>query len=257
VKQHSHVAQFHKAAIPLNTTLTAGLSSEILLSPDTLFNMQQYIHRRIDTKSSEFRLLRIEKSLDETSPINITLRHAQLDEEESQFNALSYAWGDESPTYEVHIDDAVTKGSFHVRRNLYDFFCAVPRTTDTLTEWIWIDQICIDQTHHAEKCHQVGQMGWLYSTAKATISWPGTLRTAQDVPLNGDEEAFSSFMTKQENYPLLGYDMEDPDMVNAHRLAKGPLHDLIRSTYWSRTWIIQEIALAQHGLVLVNDELWL
>jgi hypothetical protein len=40
-------------------------------------------------------------------------------------------------------------------------------------------------------------------------------------------------------------------------LAKGPLHDLIRSTYWSRTWIIQEIALAQHGLVLVNDELWL
>jgi hypothetical protein len=91
VKQHSHVAQFHKAAIPLNTTLTAGLSSEILLSPDTLFNMQQYIHRRIDTKSSDFRLLRIEKSLDETSPINITLQHAQLDEAKGQFSALSYA----------------------------------------------------------------------------------------------------------------------------------------------------------------------
>ncbi|KAF3035529.1 hypothetical protein E8E12_001283 [Didymella heteroderae] len=129
--------------------------------------MQEHRHRRIDTKTSEFRLSHIEKSNDATSPIDITLRHAQLDEEAGQFNALSYAWSEESPTYEVYIHDGVTKDAFRVRQNLYDFLCTVRKMTK-LTEWIWIDQICIDQTQNDEKCHQVSQMGQLYSTAKST-----------------------------------------------------------------------------------------
>ena len=108
--------------------------------------MQEYKHRRLNTSSTECRLLRIKKSRDESSPIHITLRHAYLDvegekydvnsgeEEEIRqvftrgafgekrgFNALSYAWGAEHPT-----DDAMT-GSFRVRQSLYDFLCNVRR----------------------------------------------------------------------------------------------------------------------------------
>jgi hypothetical protein len=91
--------------------------------------MQPYKHRRIDTKSSEFRLLRIEKSVDETSPSSITLRHAQLDQVEGQFNALSYTWGGEHPTYEVVIKDGDNSGSFRVCQSLYDSSCAFRRLT--------------------------------------------------------------------------------------------------------------------------------
>jgi hypothetical protein len=217
--------------------------------------MQEYKHRPLDTKSSEFRLLRIEKSIDETSPINLTLRHAYVNEEEGKFNALSYAWGDESPTYEVHIDDGVTRGSFHVRQNLYDYLCTARSLSDNwTTEWIWIDQVCIDQSHHAEKCHQVGQMGQLYSTANATISWPGRLREESDMLVKENDEEFESFIYRLADDPLENYGFDA--VANAQRLAKGPLHDLIRSPYWSRTWIVQEIVLARQRHVLINEELW-
>lgn len=227
--------------------------------------MQQYTHRRIDTTSSEFRLLRIEKSLDETSPISITLRHAQLDEEEDQFNALSYAWGDESPTYEVVIHDGTTKGSFRVRQNLFDFLCTSRRMTGDLTEWIWIDQICIDQSDNQEKCHQVSQMGQLYSTAKATVSWPGRLQIEDDVQLaDNDDRKESLPPTTEKDSMQLSKEvsaeyrskLQDEDPLPVHRLANAPLYELICSPYWSRTWIIQEIALARVCHVVINDELW-
>jgi len=67
--------------------------------------MQKYKHQRIDTKSSEFRLLQIQKSVDEASHTNITLRPAQLDEKGGESNALSYAWGGQNPQHEINIDD--------------------------------------------------------------------------------------------------------------------------------------------------------
>lgn len=250
------MAQLHKAATPLILTSRACQSGLRTISK-IFINMQEYKHRRIDTKSSEFRLLRVEKSLDERSPINITRRHAQLNEEEGLFNALSYAWGNESPTYKVHIDDGVTNGSFHVRQNLYDFLCTVRKMTNDLTEWIWIDQICIDQNHHDEKCHQVSQMGQLYSNARSTVSWPGRLRTVWD---SSDDP--SGLTPSANDFELFIHDVEEEipigwrSVAEILQLAKGMLHDLLLSPYWSRAWIVQEIALARNRQVLMNDALW-
>lgn len=135
--------------------------------------MEKYQHRPLDTESCEIRLLRIEKSTDDVAPLVITLRHAQLDDGE-QFNALSYVWGEGGPTYKCTIRDGISEGYLHIRQNLYGFLSTARRLeADWTTEWIWIDQICIKQEDHTERCHQVNQMGNLYSTAQATIVWPG------------------------------------------------------------------------------------
>lgn len=44
---------------------------------------------------------------------------------------------------------------------------------------MWTDQTCVNQGFHEERCHQVNQMGKLYSIAEATIVWPYAAPTEQ------------------------------------------------------------------------------
>jgi hypothetical protein len=43
--------------------------------------------------------------------------------------------------------------------------------SDVLTVPIWIDQICIDQSSHRERTHNVRQMAEIYRSATAAIIW--------------------------------------------------------------------------------------
>lgn len=248
--RHSHVAQLNKA-IP-HLSLASHTSHTTLSHPPTPrqdLDMEQYIHRRLDTKSSGFRLVRIDKTPEETSLITLTLRHAQLNEEEGKFHALSYAWGDEHPKHEIVINDSISRGTFRVRQNLYDYLSTARKLKDErTTEWIWIDQICIDQIHHSEKCHQVGQMGQLYSTAMSTISWPGRLRAWRDPRPREYTHGGMTFT------PQAAEKISHPSWKMTRKLLQGPFTDLVSSSYWSRTWIIQEIVLAQKHQILIVDE---
>jgi hypothetical protein len=85
--------------------------------------MQEDQHRRMDTKSSGIRLLRVEKSTGKDLPIALTLRHVSLDD--NDFCALSYTRGNDSPTFEVlvmtvHIPDYLTY------EGIYTSFCTLP-----------------------------------------------------------------------------------------------------------------------------------
>lgn len=134
--------------------------------------MSSYGYRPLHPESHEIRLLQVQKSTDKSAPITLTLRHASLDDGQP-FNALSYTWGDETPTTQISIYDSVTLGIVSVRRNLFEFLEEACQSTESWSlEWIWIDQISINQSDHTERCHQVGQMRRLYSVAQATLVWP-------------------------------------------------------------------------------------
>ena len=221
--------------------------------------MQPYEYRPLDKDTSEVRLLRIENTADEAVPA-ITLRHANLDSGE-KFNALSYAWGEESPIFPIKICDGAISGSLHVRENLYDFLrLAQTSKDDWSSEWIWIDQICINQRHHEERCHQVNQMAKLYSSAQATIIWPGSRSNSPHLLADQDEDWTMNPMLgpleKIQAYLSCSVTITKATECLLRTVPVCFLSALVRCPYWERLWIIQEICLASRACVLIQNQLW-
>ena len=90
--------------------------------------MNAYKYRPLDPEAHQIRLLQIQKSSDESLPITVSLRHVSLDDEQ-HFNALSYTWGDETPTMQVAIHDGETLGFVSARRNLLEFLKEARQST--------------------------------------------------------------------------------------------------------------------------------
>lgn len=196
----------------------------------------------------------------------ITLRRAQLDDDNEQFKALSYAWGEKSPTYEIIIRDGTQQGSLRIRQNLHDFLLAARVSAAKWgIDWIWIDQICINQGNHDERCHQVDQMARLYSTSQATIAWSGLTRPRNLDPEEGGKECTDSILSFEElemiqnrpDEPIKNiFRPSEPVMRLLELFTWDMLSRTVRSSYWSRLWVIQEIILAPETFVILADEPW-
>lgn len=192
--------------------------------------MQQYKHRPLDTNSNEIRLIRVQKSIDEGAPIVLTVKHVTL-EKAWAFDALSYMWGEENPSFVLYIQDATRSGYLHVRENLYSFlFLASHSKEDWSSQWFWIDQLCINQSYHMERTHQVNQMARLYATARTTVIWP------LDRPI-----------TKP---------CTDPARVRRIDPLEIAIADIMISPYWWRLWVIQEIVLAADVKIIMQGHAW-
>jgi hypothetical protein len=98
----------------------------------------------------------------------------------------------------------------------------------------WIDALCIDQENHIERNHQVERMGRIYSAAERVYAWLGT-----DTYFDPFFDYALSFGPSR----ALLHDEEAP--AYRERVRKLASHH-----YWRRTWIIQEITLAQELVVL-------
>ena|ERR1700712_3353593 len=77
----------------------------------------------------------------------------------ASFEALSYAWGDQTGTYPVICDGK----KLHVHRNLHTALPYLARRPSALP--IWIDAICINQANEMEKMEQIRLMSQIYTRA--------------------------------------------------------------------------------------------
>lgn len=227
--------------------------------------MRQYRYRPLEPGIGHIRLLRIEKPQENDQPPVLHLRHARLEDE--AFNALSYAWGAESPTHEIVIRDGNQQRTLSVRQNLYEFLKIAPTIAeDWSSQWIWIDQICINQENTKERNHQVAQMGALYSTAQTTILWPGRLDVSGDYDLECHEQELSSplippehmetIVAKHDPQRLISTDNRgDPQGLRRllGTLTGATLMRLMLQRYWRRLWVTQEIVLAAHVRIIIAD----
>jgi len=84
-----------------------------------------------------------------------------------RYEALSYVWGPENPTREIHINGK-TKC---VRENLWLALRHL-RLSDK-TRVLWVDAICINQESIEERNHQVQRMGEIYGRASTVLIWLG------------------------------------------------------------------------------------
>ena len=154
---------------------------------------------------------------------------------QSNYLALSYAWGDECDVYEIIVNGR----AFKVTRNLYE---ALVYLYDANVSYpIWIDALCINQDDAMEKSVQLRRIRDVYAEAGRTIVWlgPGT-------------EGTNRFIDYVNKFALDHCDTDPQDdlklLVHGFRtnlaISKG-FGELILLPYFRRLWIVQELMVSQ------------
>ncbi|KAF4812901.1 Heterokaryon incompatibility protein 6, OR allele [Colletotrichum siamense] len=207
-----------------------------------------YPYGNLSLARAEFRLIVLTPDEDEYNPIQCHLEQVSLGSAE-KYVALSYCWGDYNDgTMEIMVSGTrrwVTKTLAHAlqelrRRKLYR---------------VWADQICINQYNLEERAQQVDRMADIYRYASVTMAWLGHFResdtaifgracaliealtvgpgTKDDATKNQNKDAAAARPMPESSHPL------------ASLLHWTGLTSMFQREYWSRAWIIQEVAVSK------------
>ncbi|KAF9876324.1 hypothetical protein CkaCkLH20_06267 [Colletotrichum karsti] len=163
-----------------------------------------------------------------TDPIRCKLQIADLSNK-PEYEALSYTWaqanGDTARSQRVYLGDrydmlAITVNCANALRRL---------RSPNRSRMLWVDSICINQENIEERSQQVGIMQYIYATALRVLIY-------------------------------LGEDPEDPNpttskpwMFENHGNNLELSQDLVSQPYFTRMWVIQEIASARFAWVLYGS----
>ena len=220
----------------------------------------------------------------DTDPI-LSLRHIFSESEPypisynpMSYVALSYVWGTESNTLRILLNDT----PLMIRPNLYLFLQYITSARDQFARelrdsFLWIDALCIDQQSNDDKDKQVPLMGLIFSEARFVIGWlwSATSAMGSDDPNSQAVRSLVAEIAKDRqdvnladysSYYHSNHDAELQAWFKARARLEERAEDgmfsaaLIRLTehaYWSRLWVVQEIDLAQHLLILWEGEIFL
>ena len=171
-----------------------------------------------------------------SDPIRCGIIHVLLGG--TEFDAVSYTWatekGDDRQSKVVQIGD---RHSMHVTINCE---YALRQLRDQHTERrLWIDAICINQEDINERSHQVGIMDQIFSTANCVI---------MSIPYAPPNSRYPDLEASVDDLAPLFRWLQKPSeevYTNNKKQIERALIGLLRSRYFQRAWVIQEIALAK------------
>ncbi|EXJ89056.1 hypothetical protein A1O3_02120 [Capronia epimyces CBS 606.96] len=185
-------------------------------------------------EEGQIRLLQFcPQEVGEEDSLCVKLFHAKLSMA-PEYVALSYSWGSDDETTAVEI--VVNHQRYRVSQHLAE---ALHRMKMNNITNIWVDAICINQRDIIEKSKEVTRMFTIYRTATMVVIWLG-----QDIGLDGDAQRFIDLV----------HDFDQPwekhhDDVKTLQTALSGLERFLLQRYWSRVWIIQEVAAARRARV--------
>ncbi|KAI0483702.1 heterokaryon incompatibility protein-domain-containing protein [Xylaria cf. heliscus] len=193
----------------------------------------------LDLSEGEIRLLILEPG-DEDQPIAGTLTHTHL-KEPRPYQALSYTWGSSANQVPISINGY----PFMVSSNLY---AALLEFRDRGKEIvIWIDAICINQGDIEERNAHVPMMHEVYSRAARVIVWLGRESEDSNLAMTLLPTIIYDAISNPDDYPnILAGRLSQEEM----RLTWRPLARLFARPWWTRVWVLQEVALASSHITV-------
>lgn len=154
------------------------------------------------------------------------------------YTALSYTWGLPTRTHALVVSGA----PLLITASLAEALGVVPRIAPS--EYLWIDQVCINQADDKEKNHQVQIMGEIYSNSHKVIIWTGEeikgLRLAVDTYLPPGRAICEDVLDWEILDKLCDVDAS-------------PLHRLLLRPWFRRAWVVQEAVLAKVAVVVAGS----
>lgn len=149
------------------------------------------------------------------------------------YDALSYSWADASGN--TSLAETVTVNGVRVAITSSCHW-ALKRIRKPLSKKsIWVDSICIDQDNKNERGHQVDLMPQIYARARKVMVYLGESDPASHTLIG--------FMRANVN--------RDQD-VHIEAPAQ-ELKRFLQRQYFSRVWVIQEVALAKELVAICGD----
>jgi hypothetical protein len=189
----------------------------------------------------ELRLLRIQPgTFDEPVQCEVFIEVVDW----ADFDAVSYTWADESGDSSECCSIFLNSTPFSVTKNCE---MALKRARQRVSRsLVWIDAVCIDQRNDAERGHQVRLMPDIYSRAKTVLVYVG----------EGDENISWALNAIENSDPANHASVHQARLYQA-RLHHDRLHQSFVSLwsrrFFSRVWVLQEIALARRAVLICGD----
>ncbi|KAN0098846.1 HET domain containing protein [Hyaloscypha variabilis] len=221
-----------------------------MLEPALEHEPQLYSPLRSD--QGEIRLVTIEAADSSSTGIRCNVETANLTNSPS-YDTLSYVWGDANTRELITLNGI----SVQVTTNLYRALKRLRARPGTSR--IWIDALCIDQSSVEEKKAQIPLMGKIYSQAEKVLIWVGDeeedgaaamalIRKWGAGAAAAEEKSPDTFWANSLELTL--QHMENP-FAEQEIMAFGAF---LSRDYWRRVWIIQEIVLSQHRVLMCGRE---
>lgn len=190
-------------------------------------------YRDLNKSIHEFRLVRLLPSItSQSGSIHCTIEYTSL-AHPPPYTALSYVWGDPKDVRAIVVNGSVCKA----RANLVNALHELRRSN---VDRLWIDALCINQHDEYEKGDQIALIGTIYKLAEKVIAWLGNNPEAYDkaFQLMAHLEKTAPTRKKPHPRPMRAIEMGkylDPEYRQS-------LLEFFENPYWTRVWIIQEIA---------------
>ncbi|KAF5708088.1 heterokaryon incompatibility protein [Fusarium globosum] len=244
------ISRTRVAAVIYTMFLARRISSAQLKLQENFTNLFQY--QSFDLERPGFRLVRLARGF--KSQLKCHLFQAYLDEEDLiPYEGLSYVWGSQDTPNEIEVNGK----TLNITASLHDALWHLRQTDEDRI--LWVDALCIDQSNIKERGHQVNHMGEIYRKADNVIIWLGYL--------NGDaallKSAINRFKRQLPPQAFRQWSREDSrwkdewiraqDGAQQHygRLSNG-LQSFMKNPWFSRVWILQEVANAKRAIVECN-----
>ena len=237
-------------------------------------------YRYSPLRPNEIRLLHLFPADNKIDMISSELKVASLNDPRLRYEALSYTWGHGEATEKMWIqgggqrarkqpnetpeqrstatpkerlraaiwrvaqEEREKNRTFYVRPNLSDALRHLRNYSDPSpkqsreqpqTLVLWIDNICVNQEDSSEKSSQVRMMAKIYKHAKSVFVWLG--REAEESNIGMD---FILQIPEQEHQGMLSVRGSNPHQWSAFVA-------LMRRAWFTRRWVVQEIALAREA----------
>ncbi|KAN0120187.1 HET domain containing protein [Hyaloscypha variabilis] len=231
----------------LATQLSDAVTS-CFKTPDNLLRPYQY--QPLQAQDA----IRMVELLPGTSgdPICVKIHHRTLSDMPN-CSAVSYEWGSSVREHAIFCDGRTIKVTANLLLLLSKF-----RNSDS-SRLLWIDAICINQDDLDERSRQVQLMGKIYSDATIVLMWIGdeTIYTEEAIStIRLLAALLRTFKLKS------GYNELDFEPYEYEQILDSFTTDWLRETsfvgagdlfsrhYFTRLWIIQEVALSSEALIV-------
>jgi Heterokaryon incompatibility protein (HET) len=143
----------------------------------------------------------------------------------------------------VRANNPTRFNKFYVRSNLYNALKQLRRKDVDL--WLWVDAICINQNDTEEKNVQLARIHEIYNKALNVCIWLG------EADEGGKSDRAMDFIHDAVNFRLLDglVSLNDVETIQDRARDWDCLADLMSASWFSRRWVVQEVALARRASI--------
>jgi hypothetical protein len=211
-------------------------------------SLPRYVYTKLANDNS-LRLLRLRSAAAIQDAVECELFESQLVDtdqfekgvRDEDYEAVSWCWGDKKRDRPLRVHVGELAYSFLISPDLEAALRAL--RYEEKTRLLWVDQICINQDKTKERNEQVPKMNQIYGQAKNVCIWVGE-----------PDETSHQAIEFIENKVLKLWDFDtlcEDTKMSEKWLA---VSTLMKRPWFSRRWVVQEIALADRGILYCGKD---